>query len=679
MSRRIAVLVFLAASLFPAPIEAAPAGTAGAPVELEEEVVRSSPFEEDRDRSPGSVTVVRAEELRGEMSSLPEMLERVPGLHVIQARGRGAYTVASIRGSTSAQTAVYVDGVFQNLGSEAAVDLSAIPVSEVERIEVYRGYVPLRFSEAGLGGVIHIVTRAPEGGGERTTLKAGIGSLGAVQAGVAHSRALGGGRLLAALNHEGSKGDFSYRNDNGTPYNPADDYGAVRKNNGRSLTDLLLKWEDERWSGRLAWSRDDRDLPAPAPGSDKPDSPRGARLDTGRWDAALSRRWSVSTDSGPVEWGLRAEWLKQDKKYDNPDNVLGGLGERHNEYRAERFSGALDASWAPRAWGRRHFFEAILSGSGETLDVRGDIVTRFGGKSRFRQENWRAALQDSIALTRDGSLLLTPSVRWDQAAGDSETAWAVAATWQASPAWTLKASYGRYSRAPNLYEKYGDGATIRPSENLRWETGTQWDLGFVWNNLNRGTPERGTNLTVGATYFGRKTDDLIEFIMTSPRFGIYQNIAKSQAHGVELEARADWRLWGLSLAATWMRAENETPDNYRSGKRLPNAPEWAWTARLTRRFPDGKGNARASAFLEGQFTGGNYFDQNELVRYDDLFLLNAGVKWSVREGLDAVFGVYDALDRGSDAKLRATVNGPNRMSWYPLPGRVFYLTLNWAF
>ncbi|MDR1649792.1 MAG: TonB-dependent receptor [Synergistaceae bacterium] len=672
MFRRIAVLVFLAASLLPARAGAAP-------VELEEEFVSASALEEDRDRSPGSVTVVRAEELKGEMPSLPDMLERVPGLHVVQARGRGAYTVASIRGSTSSQVSVYVDGVLQNLGSEAAVDLSAIPVSEVERVEVYRGYIPARFSEAGLGGVVNIVTRAPEDG-ERTTLTAGIGSLGAVRTGLAHSRSLGGGRFLAALNHEGSAGDFSYRNDNGTPYNPADDYDAVRKNNERSMTDLLLKWEDERWNARLAWSRDDRDLPASAPGMDKPDSLRGARLDTGRWDAALSRRWVVPTDSGRVEWGLRAEWMKQDKKYDNPDNMLGGLGERHNEYRAERFSGALDASWAPKAWGGRHFFEAIVSGSGETLDAAGDIVTRLGGKSRFSQESWRAALQDSIALTESGSLLLTPSLRWDRSGEDSETSWAVAATYQPTSAWTFKATYGRYARAPNLYERYGDGATIRPAEDLRWETGTQWDAGFVWNNLNRAAPERGPSLTVSATYFGRKTDDLIEFIMTSPRFGIYENIAKSQAHGVELEARADWKLWRVSLAATWMRAENETAGNYRNGKRLPNAPQWAGTARLTRVFPDGKGEAvRASAFVEGQFTGDNYLDQNELVRYDNLLLLNAGIKWNIRENLDMTFGVYDVLDNGPDVKLRAVVNGPDRMSWYPLPGRGFYMTLIWSF
>ena len=44
------------------------------PFELEEEIVSAAVFEEDSDRSPGAVTVVRAEELSGEMQSLPDLL-----------------------------------------------------------------------------------------------------------------------------------------------------------------------------------------------------------------------------------------------------------------------------------------------------------------------------------------------------------------------------------------------------------------------------------------------------------------------------------------------------------------------------------------------------------------------------------------------------------------------------
>ena len=101
-------------------------------------------------------TSIKPQEMKGEQKNLPELLKQVPGLHIIELKGRGAYTTASVRGSTASQVAVYVDGVLMNLGSEAAVDLSTIPVENVERIEVYRGYIPARFGGASMGGVINI-------------------------------------------------------------------------------------------------------------------------------------------------------------------------------------------------------------------------------------------------------------------------------------------------------------------------------------------------------------------------------------------------------------------------------------------------------------------------------------------------------------------------------------------
>ena len=109
--------------------------------------------------------------MKGEQKNLPELLKQVPGLHIIELKGRGAYTTASVRGSTASQVAVYVDGVLMNLGSEAAVDLSTIPVENVERIEVYRGYIPARFGGASMGGVINIITKNPDGKGKGDVYK----------------------------------------------------------------------------------------------------------------------------------------------------------------------------------------------------------------------------------------------------------------------------------------------------------------------------------------------------------------------------------------------------------------------------------------------------------------------------------------------------------------------------
>lgn len=96
--------------------------------------------------SPGTVTVIRPDDYKGEQKDLPDLLKMVPGVHVRELNGKGQYTTVSVRGSTAAQVGVFVDGVLFNLGGDAAADISTIPVHNVERIEVYRGYIPARLA-----------------------------------------------------------------------------------------------------------------------------------------------------------------------------------------------------------------------------------------------------------------------------------------------------------------------------------------------------------------------------------------------------------------------------------------------------------------------------------------------------------------------------------------------------
>lgn len=102
--------------------------------------------------SPGTVTVIRPEEFKGEQKDLADFLKMVPGVHVREVNGKGQYTVVTVRGSTAAQVGVFVDGILTNLGGDAAVDISTIPVKNMERIEVYRGYIPARFGGTFIGG-----------------------------------------------------------------------------------------------------------------------------------------------------------------------------------------------------------------------------------------------------------------------------------------------------------------------------------------------------------------------------------------------------------------------------------------------------------------------------------------------------------------------------------------------
>lgn len=160
--------------------------------------------------SPGTVNIVRPDEFKGEQKSLPDLLLTVPGVHVREVNGKGQYTTVTMRGSTAAQVGIFIDGVLANLGGDTAFDLSTIPVKNVERIEVYRGYIPSRFGGTFMGGVINIVTKKPET--TDVSLEVGKSSYGGKRGSMEITAPLGDGSLMVGTNYESSDGDFKYKN-----------------------------------------------------------------------------------------------------------------------------------------------------------------------------------------------------------------------------------------------------------------------------------------------------------------------------------------------------------------------------------------------------------------------------------------------------------------------------------
>ena len=617
--------------------------------------------------SPGAVTVVIPGERSGEQKNLPDLLEEVPGLQIIRLQGRHGYAVASVRGSTSAQVAVYVDGILANLQSEAAVDLSAIPVDTIERIEVYRGYIPARFGAQAMGGVINIITKMPAK--PETRLSLGAGSFGRYKGILSHAAKLGGGKFFGSFTRESYRGDFKYWNDGGTPYNYTDDYEGERRDNGFEKADVLLKWEDENWRARASWVKNNRDLALEAPGIDKPGTVQrpGAILDTEKWDLSLGRRQK----SGVVDWGWKAVYTHQTKDYDSrrgaAPSVIGGAYVTNSKYTVKRVGAAADAAWRV---GERHYIEALAEFYEERLGVRGDVLYDYlNGKEHYRSSSWSGSLQDTISLDGAGTFLMTPSVRWYSQDDIDHATWQIALAKEFSPSWTVKSTFGTYARAPNMYERYGDGAFILPAkDDLEWETGKQLDIGAAWQGISG-----ETNLRASLTGFWRESDNLIEFDMESPAYGRYKNIAKARVKGVELEAELESELWKLALSGTWMRGTNETPNDSGSvryyGKTLPNRPEWSGKARLTRKF------ARGQVFAELQYIGENYADSSEKVLFDARTVCGVGVKYKLSPVSTIIAGVDDIFDQADDWRMRPDgLNGPVRMLWYPVEGRTFYVT-----
>lgn len=124
--------------------------------ELEEVVVVSSGVGRVK-RSAFNAVAVDTKELQNSTKNLSEALQKLPGMKLRESGGVGSDMQLMLDGFSGKHVKVFIDGVPQE-GAGTAFDLNNIPVNFAERIEVYKGVVPVGFGADALGGVINIVT-----------------------------------------------------------------------------------------------------------------------------------------------------------------------------------------------------------------------------------------------------------------------------------------------------------------------------------------------------------------------------------------------------------------------------------------------------------------------------------------------------------------------------------------
>jgi outer membrane autotransporter protein len=487
--------------------------------ELEPVVVEAPrPAWEDK-LSPGTVTIIEPDKYKGEQKTLPDLLKEVPGVHVrYSAGGIGQYTTVSVRGSTASQVGVFVDGVLTNLGGDAAVDISTIPIQNVARIEVYRGYVPARFGGTYMGGVINIVTKKPE----KANVSASYGqrSWGGYTGSLQIDTPLGNGSLMVGINRDQSEGDFRYTNfgykagigrtlthyeDLIASYEKSIAQGDLppdfpsyldakkdlayfkglkaerhRMNNRYKNTDAILKWQDEHWLAKASWKQIDRVMPNALTGDwsykDVPDAdtlhdltqrtissynPRRNQKLTAR-DLLIGRR----DTSGNLEWGWNINYLDQDKAYRNhglsTNADLRPLS-RWSAYNSNKYGGSLDGSFKAG----NHMLEFLTNFSQETMKIDGwkmnEITADWSQqwKTKYKQTLFNAQLQDTITLNEAGDLWFTPNIRYNSSDVVGTSRYQDAWHHWTTPDEGQKDSKTTWQLA--LKKKVNDGLTLRSS------------------------------------------------------------------------------------------------------------------------------------------------------------------------------------------------------------------------
>ena len=106
------------------------------------------------------ITVIGAAEIaRAGAQSLTELLQRQPGVEITQNGGPGSLSGIFLRGANRGQTLVLIDGIRIASSSAGATSLEAIPLDQIDRIEILRGPASSLYGADAIGGVVQVFTR----------------------------------------------------------------------------------------------------------------------------------------------------------------------------------------------------------------------------------------------------------------------------------------------------------------------------------------------------------------------------------------------------------------------------------------------------------------------------------------------------------------------------------------
>lgn len=486
-------------------------------------------------------------------SDLADLLTRGAGLQIRRTGGLGSPAMVSLRGFQGAMLRLSLDGTPIAASVDGRMRLDAIPLTQLDRIEVARDDLSLRLVSSE---DVAIPLRLRIAGGSFGTFgvtASGVEALGPMRI------AVGGGRLQ-------TDGDYAYLDRRGTPFNGDDDRLVRRSNNAFRQDDGTLRATYDAGGG-TRWSAWTQVL-----------SRRGGVPGTESVQTKLVsdtfRRWLAA---GSFETGLgrgargRLSARNQDEtdRYRNPAGEAGlGASDYESRFVSRGVLAALDLaptsritlrSEAERTWddwdGRDHLRGSGRSGAGRVTDG-------VGGAADLRAANDRIALE--VAHRQDWA-------RASDGRGVGLGTTRVRARFDASPRVSLAAGAARHGRMPSFVELYGRGGVQVGNDALVPETGESVDAGVTWRALDPG--DNGVRVRGEVSVYLARVRDAIHWLQNSQRTSRPENLERTRTAGAEVLLRVEPpRYVTLCLTGTFTDARDAGPSASYHGKRLPHVP-----------------------------------------------------------------------------------------------------------
>ncbi|MEL6761028.1 MAG: TonB-dependent receptor plug domain-containing protein [Myxococcota bacterium] len=144
------------------PFSARAQGAQTEPDDPEVLVVEGQQLGKLKEESAQAVLVIDTTRDQQKSIDLGEILARNQGISVQRSGGLGSDTRFSLNGLTDDQIRFFLDGIPLDLAG-FGFGIANVPVNLVDRVEVYRGVVPIEFGADALGGAVNLVSSYADG------------------------------------------------------------------------------------------------------------------------------------------------------------------------------------------------------------------------------------------------------------------------------------------------------------------------------------------------------------------------------------------------------------------------------------------------------------------------------------------------------------------------------------
>ena len=517
-----------------------------------------------------TVSAISTKDLYNSTSDVQQVLNRVPGVRILEDGGLGSDTNFTLNGFSGDQVKFFMDGIpMDHFGS--SLSLGDIPVNSIDRIEVYKGVVPVWLGTDALGGAVNIITNQ---GARFLDASYSIGSFNTHRASVngAYTNPGNGFNFRGNINYNYSDNNYEVyvpirEGNNIIDYREVERFhDAYQSASAKAEVGVVDKtYADQLLFGILAGTSEKEVQHGATMNSVYGGIMRNSKtviptfkyskknLFTDGFDLSFYSAFNA-TKSEIIDTlsGVEYNWLRESTYTEGSTD--GELRRTFTTLTDEDFSTRINAGYEITPQHSVNLNYSLSSFSREIFDAENpERIENIFPKSLFKQvaglaykfdpnDRWSSTLFGKFyQITAEGSKQYDfglPTQRTDDfSASQNSFGYGVATAYFLLPQLQLKVSYEHTYRMPTADEIFGDGLFVTPNPDLGPEQSDNLNVGASYNTA------LGDEhfLSMGSSFIYRNSKDLIYQVVTvaSPQTR-YDNLSKTRTLGVEGNLSYEW-------------------------------------------------------------------------------------------------------------------------------------------